>query len=129
MTKECWINLPVKDLQKSKDFFRALGFTVNERFSDSEEMAGIVVGEHNVMVMLFPEETFRSFTGIEVTDTSLSSEVILSISADSQEEVHEMIQKVELAGGMVFSGPGERNGFYGAGFCDLDGHRWNLLIM
>ncbi|TWT09318.1 VOC family protein [Planomicrobium sp. CPCC 101079] len=129
MAKECWINLPVKDLQKSKDFFKTLGLTVNERFSDSEEMAGVVVGDHNVMVMLFPEEAFRSFTGIAVTDTSSSSEVILSISAESPEEVQEFIQKVELAGGAVFSGPGERNGFYGAGFCDLDGHRWNLLVM
>ncbi|WKA53029.1 VOC family protein [Planococcus shixiaomingii] len=129
MAKECWINLPVKDLQKSKSFFSALGFTLNERFSDSEEMAGIVVGDHSVMVMLFPEETFQSFTNNSLTDTSSSTEVLLSISADTREEVNEMISKVESAGGTVFAGPGERNGMYGAGFCDVDGHRWNLLIM
>lgn len=129
MVKECWINLPVKDLQKSKAFFHALGFTLNERFSDSEEMAGVVVGHHHVMVMLFPEETFQSFTGNGLTDTQASTEVLVSISVDTQEEVQEMIERVRMAGGRIFSEPGERNGLYGAGFCDVDGHRWNLLIM
>ncbi|MDN7246944.1 VOC family protein [Planococcus shenhongbingii] len=129
MTKDFWINLPVKDLNKSKEFFKALGFTINERFSDSEQMAGIVIGEHNSMIMLFPEATLQTFAGHELTDTSKSIEVLLSISADSREEVHEMCQQAVQAGGTVFSEPGESNGFYGAGFSDLDGHRWNLLIM
>jgi uncharacterized protein len=125
MPKECWINLPVIDLQKSNDFFRALGFTVNER----KDMAGVKIGDPGTIVMLIPEEAFQSFTDSSIADTSEGNEVILSISVDSQEEVHELVQKAAAAGGTVFAEPGERKGFFGAGFSDLDGHRWNLLVM
>ncbi|MCJ1908909.1 VOC family protein [Planococcus ruber] len=129
MAHELWINLPVKDLKKSREFFKMLGFKLNERFADSEDMAGLVIGDHQVMVMLFPEATFQSFTGSPVADPQQGSEVLLSISMNSQREVREMTEKAKNAGGKVFAEPGERNGIYGAGFCDLDGHRWNLLIM
>ncbi|MBZ5201884.1 VOC family protein [Planomicrobium chinense] len=129
MATDFWINLPVKDLNRSKEFFQSLNFTVNERFSDSEQMAGVVVGEHNSMIMLFPEATLEGFARNPMTDTAASTEVLLSISADSREEVQEMCEKVIQAGGKIFSEPGETNGMYGAGFCDLDGHRWNLLVM
>ncbi|MGI2326816.1 VOC family protein [Planococcus sp. YIM B11945] len=125
MAKECWINLPVKELQKSMDFFRALEFPVNER----EDMAGVKVGDQGTIVMLIQEETFRAVTNSNIADTSQGTEVILSISVDSEEEVHEMVQKVKSAGGTVFAEPGERNSFFGAGFSDVDGHKWNLLVM
>ncbi|TWT25941.1 VOC family protein [Planomicrobium sp. CPCC 101110] len=125
MAKECWINLPVRDLQKSMDFFRALEFTVNER----EDMAGVKVGSQGAMVMLIPEETFQSFTGSNIADTNQGNEVLLSISVNSEEEVHELVRKAESAGGAVYSEPGERNSFFGAGFSDVDGHKWNLLVM
>ena len=129
MAKELWINLPVKNLQQSRNFFKALGFTLNERFSESDDMAGLVVGDHQVMVMLFPKATFESFTGNSISDVSKGTEMLLSISMDTENEINEVIQKARQAGGIVFAEPGEKNGMYGAGFCDLDGHRWNLLIM
>lgn len=129
MANEFWINLPAKDLKKSREFFKTLGFSMNERFADSEDMAGLVVGDHQVMVMLFPETTFQSFTESPVADTQQATEVLLSISMNSQQEVREMTEKAKHAGGKVFAEPGERNGMYGSGFSDLDGHRWNLLIM
>lgn len=129
MAKECWINLPVKDLVKSKGFFKALGFRLNERFSDSDKMAGVVIGSHNAMVMLFPEETFISFTNNAIADTAMSTEILISISVENEDEVQELIHKAAAAGGIIFAEPGEKNGMYGAGFCDLDGHRWNLLVM
>ena len=129
MAKECWINLPVKDLEKSKGFFKALGFRLNERFSDSDAMAGVVIGSHNAMVMLFPEETFMSFTNNTIADTETCTEFLISISVENEDEVQELTHKAAAAGGIIFAEPGERNGMYGAGFCDLDGHRWNLLVM
>lgn len=129
MTKELWINLPVKDLKKSKQFFSDIGFTLHERHLDSEEMAGLVIGDHELMVMLFPVKTFEGYTKHEITDSDRSTEVLLSVSTHSRAEVDEMIEKVKNAGGAIFEAPGEQNGLYGAGFCDLDGHRWNLLYM
>lgn len=81
-------------------------------------------------IMLFPYATFEKFTGARAVDTSHSAEVIISIGADSREAVDSFIQNVERAGGGIFGKPGETDGWmYGAGFADLDGHRWNLLYM
>src|SRR3712207_346295 len=93
MVKECWINLPVKELQRSIDFFRALGFSVNER----EDMAGVKVGEQGTIVMLILEETFRMAANSNISDTDEGTEVMLSISVDSQDDVRELVRKVESA--------------------------------
>lgn len=80
--------------------------------------------------MLFPEATFRTFTGNGVVDTSQATEVLLSVGAGSREEVDEIAAKVEQAGGIVYGKPGDKDGWiFGCGFADLDGHRWNVLYM
>jgi predicted lactoylglutathione lyase len=70
MTKEFWLNLPVKDLQKSKEFFAQLGFTFHPRHEHSEELAGMFVGHSPVIIMLFPESAFQGFTNNEIADTT-----------------------------------------------------------
>jgi predicted lactoylglutathione lyase len=129
MMKEFWINLPAKDLSKSKEFFTKLGFTLNPRFSNSDEMVGLMIGDKNVIVNLFPETTFKNFTGNEIADTKQATEVLLSIDAESREEVDEMVKKVVQAGGIITSEPGGQGWMYGCVFADLDGHRWNVLYM
>ncbi|QGQ96519.1 extradiol dioxygenase [Paenibacillus psychroresistens] len=129
MAKEIWLNLPVKDLKKSKEFFSKLGFSFHPRHENSEDAAGLIVGEKNFMIMLFPEATFKSFTRNEITDTSLSTEVLLSIDAESREAVDEIVIKAEQAGGIIHSKPEGKGWLYGCVFADLDGHRWNVLYM
>lgn len=129
MTKEFWINLPVKDLTQSKAFFTKLGFSFHPRHENSNDAAGLLIGENNVIVMLFPESTFKTFSRNELVDTKEGTEVLLSIEAESKEEVDEMIKNALLAGGTVFSKPQDEGWLYGAGFTDLDGHRWNVLYM
>ncbi|MFE1628003.1 VOC family protein [Brevibacillus reuszeri] len=129
MPKELWINLPVKDLKKAKEFYAALGFSFHPRHEKSDEVAGLIIGEHKALVMLFPESAFKSFTRNELADTRQGTEVLLSIDAQSKEEVDEMIQKARQAGGAIFAEPSEQSFMYGAGFADLDGHRWNVLYM
>ncbi|MEW9698412.1 VOC family protein [Paenibacillus sp. SI8] len=129
MTKELWLNLPVKDLNNSKAFFTALGFSFHPRHVNSNEMAGLVIGEKNVLIMLFPEQTFKNFTRNELVNTQQASEILISIDAESKEEVDELLKKVVIAGGTVFSEPHDQGWMYGAGFADLDGHRWNVLYM
>ncbi|AZN41794.1 VOC family protein [Paenibacillus albus] len=125
MSQEIWINLPVKDVEKSTAFFNAIGL---QAASFGNERAKLSIGQ--TTILLFPDATFEKFTGSTVADTSHSAEVIFSIGADSREEVDAFIQKVELAGGSIFGRPSESDGWmYGAGFADLDGHRWNLLYM
>jgi len=79
--------------------------------------------------MLFPEATFKKFTGRDIADTTQGTEVLFTIGAESKEEVDDMIVRIEQAGGTVYNKPDDRSWLYGAGFADLDGHRWNLLYM
>jgi uncharacterized protein len=130
MTKEIWINLPVKNINQSKTFFTKLGFSLNTKYGNSDDSACVIVGEKNIAVMLFSESLFKGFTRNEIADTKQSTEVLFSIDAESKEEVDEMAKKAEEAGGIVFAKPAENQGWmYGCGFSDLDGHRWNVLYM
>ena len=129
MTKQIWLNLPVKNVAKAKDFFWKIGFSFNEQH-DTPSSTCMVIGEGNFVVMLFEELLFKSFTQNELTDTQSSSEILISIDAESKEEVDALAEKVTEAGGTVFSPPAESQGWmYGFGFADLDGHRWNVLYM
>ena len=129
MTKQIWLNLPVKDVAKAKDFFWKIGFSFNEQH-DTPSSTCMVVGENNFVVMLFEEMLFSSFSQNGVVDTKSGSEVLISIDAESREEVDELAKKAAEAGGTVFAPPAESQGWmYGCGFADLDGHRWNVLFM
>jgi predicted lactoylglutathione lyase len=129
MVKQIWLNLPVKNVEKSKAFFTEIGFSFNEQH-DTPSCTCMLVGENNFAVMLFEETQLEGFMQNKITDTSLSSEMLISIDAQSKEEVDEFAIKVQKAGGNVFAQPAEIQGWmYGCGFADLDGHRWNVLYM
>lgn len=130
MTKELWMNLPVKDLKKSREFFTNIGFSFDERYSNNEEGACLVIGEKNVMVMLFMESAFKNFTVNKIPDSKQGTEVLFSFDAESREEVDEMAKKVVKAGGTIYAEAEDSDSWmYGFGFADLDGHRWNMLYM
>ena len=131
MTKEIWANLPVADIEKSVAFFTKLGFERNEKFPFTATMASFFVGaKSRFVMMLFKNEVLENFSGNKISDTSKGTEVLFSIDAESKEEVDEMLQKAEDAGGTIYARGGEKDGWmYGGGFVDLDGHRWNLLYM
>ena len=129
MTKDLWINLPVKDVKKAKEFFVRIGFVANDKHA-SDEMACIEVGTKKMNVLLIAEETFRGFTKSEIADTEAGAEVILSFDAESREEIDETARQVFEAGGRIFAAPSEIQGWmYGFAFADPDGHRWNMLFM
>ncbi|MBC7450715.1 MAG: extradiol dioxygenase [Cytophagales bacterium] len=129
MTKEFWINLPVKSTAKSKAFFASLGFSFNEQRSN-DVMLCMIVGEKKLYVNMFVEPMFKGFVQHEITDTNKSTEVLFSIDAETREEVDAFAKKAEAAGGIVFGKPSDVQGWmYGCGFTDLDGHRWNVLYM
>jgi len=129
MAKQIWLNLPVKDVKKAKDFFVKIGFVFKTE-RETVSSGCMLVGESNFVVMLFEESLFEGFVQNKLTDTQKSSEVLISIDAQSIQEVDELAIKVRGAGGIVFAEPAENQGWmYGFGFADLDGHRWNVLYM
>ena len=130
MTKEIWVNLPVKNIAKSVAFFNELGFVENNRFPFNDTMASFFIGEKKFVMMLFTDEIIAGFCGNAISDTTAGTEVLFSIDAESKAEVDEMLSKAEKAGGKIYASGGDKDGWmYGGGFIDLDGHRWNLLYM
>jgi predicted lactoylglutathione lyase len=122
MTKQIWLNLPVKEVAKSKAFFSKIGFSFNEEH-DTPSSTCMLVGEGKFVVMLFEESLFASFSQNKLIDTQSSSEILISIDAESKEEVDELSKKAAEAGGNVFAAPAESQGWmYGCAFAYLDVH-------
>jgi uncharacterized protein len=129
MTKQFWLSLPVKNIVKSKEFFTKMGFNFNKQYGNSDNSACLVMGEKGVVVMLFDEPTFKQCINNEST-ISQSTEVLLSIDAESKEEVDELVERAIAAGATSNHKPSEMKGWmYGCVFTDIDGHKWNVLYM
>ncbi|MFI5158100.1 MAG: VOC family protein [Sphingobacteriales bacterium] len=131
MIKELWINLPVKNLKRSVDFFEAIGFSFAKNSPGfTPTSAPMQIGSKPVIIMLFESSIFQSFTQNPIANAEQGTEVLFSFDAESREEVDEIAKKAEAAGANVFAKPHEKDGWmYGCGFADLDGHRWNSLFM
>lgn len=127
MNKQIYVNLPVKNLDKSKAFFAALGYTFNPQFTN-ENGACMVVSDA-IYVMLLAEPFFQTFTKKTIVDATKSTEVLVCLSVDSRAAVDDLVAKAVAAGG-VASNPAQDHGFmYIRGFGDLDGHLWELAYM
>jgi hypothetical protein len=127
MATQIFVNLPVKDLKRSMDFFTALGYTFNPQFTD-DKAACMIISE-TIYVLLLEEEFFKTFTKKEISDTSKSNEVIVCLSADSREQVDALVKKAVDAGGTAPNAPQDHGFMYGHGFQDLDGHLWETMYM
>ncbi|MEO7494587.1 MAG: glyoxalase/bleomycin resistance/extradiol dioxygenase family protein [Massilia sp.] len=128
MNKQIIVNMSVKDLDKSKAFFSALGYTFNPTFS-GEQAALMIIAEGSINAMLMTEPFFKSFHDKKITDTRDSVEMWISLSCESREEVDSLMAKA-LAAGATATGEADDCGFmYGHGFWDLDGHGWQLNYM
>ena len=127
MTKQIFVNLPVKDLDKSKEFFTRLGFSFDEQFTD-EKAACLVIGE-NIYSMLLTEPFFKTFIKKEISDAKKSTEVLIGIDVESREQVDELVKKALEAGGTVYREPQDHGWMYGHSFADLDGHQWEVMYM
>jgi uncharacterized protein len=127
MATSIFVNLPVKDLGKSVQFFTALGYSFNPKFTD--ETATCMIVSDTIFVMLLTEAKFRMFTPKQICDTANSTEVLVCLSADSREAVDALVGKAVAAGGATFSEPQDYGNMYGHGFQDLDGHLWEIMWM
>ncbi|MDB5423082.1 MAG: putative lactoylglutathione lyase [Phenylobacterium sp.] len=122
-----FVNLPVKDVQASRRFFGALGFTFNEQFS-SENTAAMVI-EENIVAMLLEHARFRDFIKGDIGDPAKGVEVLTCLSAGSRAEVEETYAKAIGAGGKAWMPPQDHGFMYGVSFQDLDGHVWEVMWM
>lgn len=129
-THQVWANLPASNVETIRAFYTALGFGINGDGGDTDQLASFVVGDSEFVVHFFAEEQFGSSSEGEIADTAQGSEIMFTLSADSHEEVDEWAEAVEAAGGTVFSKPQavmDNDDWYGCGFADPDGHKWNVF--
>ena len=127
MTTKIFVNLPVKDLNRAIDFFTKLGFKFNPQFTDKNATCMII--SEDIFVMLLVEEFFKTFTKKEICNTSKNIEAIIALSAESRENVDEMINKAIEAGGTEPRKPQGHGWMYDRAFEDIDGHVWEIIYM
>jgi predicted lactoylglutathione lyase len=127
MSTKIFVNLPVKDLGKSTDFFTKLGFSFNQQFSD--ENAGCLVISDDISVMLLVEPFFKTFTKKDIADATTSTETILALGVESKDRVDELVDQALAAGGRPANDTDDQGFMYGRSFQDPDGHIWEVLYM
>jgi predicted lactoylglutathione lyase len=125
--RKIFVNLPVRDLQKSMAFFTTLGFSFNPKFTD--EKAACMIVSDEAFVMLLSEPFFKTFTRQELCDTTRHTEGLFALSCGSRAEVDDMVTKAIAGGGRHAMNPVDHGFMYGWSFYDLDGHHWEPLWM
>ena len=127
MATKIFVNLPVKDLNRSIEFFTKLGYTFNPQFTD--ENATCMVISEDIYVMLLVEKFFKTFIKKEIADATQVAESIICLSADSREQVDELVDKAMAAGAIQPSETQDQGFMYGRSFQDMDGHLWEIMHM
>ncbi len=127
MPTNIFVNLPVKDLEKSKAFFMHLGYSFNPQFTD--ENAACLVISDTIYAMLLTEPFFKNFTKKEIVDAKKSTEVLVCLSTESRAQVDQIVAKAVDAGGRIYNEPQDHGFMYGHSFEDLDGHQWEYVYM
>jgi predicted lactoylglutathione lyase len=122
-----FVNLPVKDLNRSKAFFEKLGLTFNPQFTD-ETAACLVIGDDNY-AMLLTHKKFKDFTKKDIVDATKATEVLIAVALESRARV-DSIADTALKAGASEARPAQDHGFmYVRAINDLDGHIWELFWM
>jgi uncharacterized protein len=124
---DIFMNLPVKNLDRSMDFFAALGFDFNPQFTN-EHGACMVIAE-NIYAMLLTEPMFKGFTPKEIADATKTTEVMTALSCESREAVDTFLEKAIEAGASETRDPQDHGFMYGRAFNDPDGHIWEMFWM
>ena len=91
MPRSIFVNLPVADLPRAVQFYAALGFVNEPKFSD-ESGACMVISE-TIYVMLLTHTKWRTFTTRPIPDAG-SSEVSLALSVDDRDAVNTLVEAV-----------------------------------
>ena len=127
MSTKIFVNLPVKDLHKSIEFFKGLGFAFNRQFTD--ETAACMVISDDGYVMLLTEAKFKEFTQKQIADATKTTEVLTCFAVDSKDEVNRIVEAALAAGATEVREPMDYGFMFGRSFNDLDGHIWEIIWM
>jgi predicted lactoylglutathione lyase len=126
--RQIFVNLPVKNLERSKSFFAGLGFSFDPQFTD-DKAACLVIEKGSIYAMLLTEPFFKSFTPRAVADAKKSTEVLVCLSCGSKEEVDGLVARAGENGGKAVREAMDHGFMYQHAFEDPDGHLWELVHM
>lgn len=127
MPTKIFVNLPVKDLSKSIEFYKKLGFSINPQFTD--ETAACVVISDDIYAMILTQDKFKQFTKKEIADSTKTTEVLVALTAASRAKVDEFVKKAVEGGGKIHRDPEDHGWMYGHSIEDPDGHIWEIFWM
>jgi predicted lactoylglutathione lyase len=127
MSKQIFINLAVIDVQKSMDFYTALGFTNNPQFSD--DSGECMVWSENIFLMILSHEKFSGFTSKEIADTKLKIAGLYSLSLGNIDDVNNMMGNGLKAGGIEPNEARDYGFMFQRTIEDFDGHTWEIFFM
>lgn len=127
MSRKLFVNLAVRDLKRSMDFFTTLGFRFNPQFTDANAACMIVSDE--AFVMLLAQPFFKTFTTREPCDTTRQTEGLFGLTCESRAEVDQLVDTAVAAGGKRAMPPLDHGFMYGSSFYDLDDHHWEAFWM
>lgn len=123
---QIYVNLPVKDVQKTKEFWTRLGFAINEQFSDDKAVC-VVMKEDNIYIMFLTEEYFQTFSERPVPKGD-TTQVLVAIALNSRDEVDQVVNTALENGASQHEEPQDYGWMYQNSFWDLDGHGWNITF-
>ncbi|GAB0156491.1 VOC family protein [Chryseobacterium sp. Alg-005] len=123
---QIYVNLPVKDVQKTREFWTKLGFSVNEQFSDEKAIC-VIMKEDHIYAMFLNEEFFQTFTNRPIAKGD-TTQTLLAIGVNSREEVDNMVKTAVENGGSKYSEPQDHGWMYQNAFSDLNGHQWEVMF-
>jgi predicted lactoylglutathione lyase len=122
---DIYVNLPVKDVQKTREFWTKLGFSINEQFSDDKAIC-VVMKENHIYTMFLKEEFFQTFTNRPFAKGD-TTQVLLAIGVNSRDEVDGMVKTAIENGGSKYSEPVDYGWIYQSSFADINGHQWEVM--
>jgi predicted lactoylglutathione lyase len=123
--KSIFVNLPIKDIGTTREFWAKLGFSFNEQFSNDKALC-LILNDGNIYSMLISHELFSTFTNRPIADGS-TSQVLLTIQVESRERVDEIIKIALENGATHYMEPVDEGWMYYDRFVDLDGHQWEVM--
>ena len=123
---QIYVNLPVKDIQKTREFWTKLGFSINEQFSDEKAIC-VIMKEDHIYAMFLKEEFFKTFTDRPIAKGD-TTQTLLAIGVNSREELDNMVKTAIENGGSTYSEPQDHGWMYQSAFSDLNGHQWEVMF-
>ncbi|MGI9649593.1 VOC family protein [Chryseobacterium sp. RLHN22] len=122
---QIYVNLPVKDVEKTREFWTKIGFSINEQITD--EKAVCVMMNDNIQIMFLQEEYFQTFSERPVPKGD-TTQVLVAIGLDSREEVNQVVNAAVANGAYQHEEAQDHGWMYQNSFWDINGHGWNVIF-